>query len=74
MARCFSGQQLRDARIAAGLRPEQLAVRIDRSVYSVHEYERGRVQPPIDVLLHVCAVLDCTVDDLLAGEAVGSVA
>lgn len=72
MARCFSGQRLRDARSAAGLKPEQLAVKIDRSVYSIHEYERGRVTPPVDVLVRICVALGRRLDDFLEEEAAGA--
>lgn len=68
MARSFSGRRLRETRIAAGLSPERLALEIERSVYSVHEYERGRVRPPVDVLCRIAAALDCDLDTLLAGE------
>jgi transcriptional regulator with XRE-family HTH domain len=69
MARRFSGQLLREKRTAAGIRPELLALRIGRSVYSVHEYERGRVQPPIPVLGDIAAALNCALTDLLSEDA-----
>lgn len=56
-ARCFSGPRLRDTRITAGLRPEQLAAHIGRSVYSIHEYERGRVCPPATVVHRIATAL-----------------
>jgi transcriptional regulator with XRE-family HTH domain len=62
VARHFSGQRLRDARIAAGLKPEQLAILIDRSVWSVHEYERGRAFPSVGVLAALSVALHCSVD------------
>jgi transcriptional regulator with XRE-family HTH domain len=68
MARHFSGPRLREARIAAGLRPEQLALSIGRSVYSIHDYERGRVRPPVDVLADIAEVLHRDINDLLAEE------
>lgn len=73
-ARCFSGGRLREARIAAGLRPEQLAMLIQRSVYSVHEYERGRVQPPETVLARLADALDTPQDSFLAeGDAANAI-
>ncbi|WP_042389696.1 helix-turn-helix domain-containing protein [Streptacidiphilus melanogenes] len=65
MAQRFSGQLLREKRIAAGIRPELLALQIDRSVWSVAEYERGTVQPPIPVLSRIADVLGCALTDLL---------
>lgn len=70
MARCFSGQRLRDARIAAHLRPEQLAHVVGRSVFTVHAYERGDIHPPINVLAQVAQVLGRSVDDFLSEEVV----
>lgn len=70
MARCFNGQRLRDARIAAHLRPEQLALIVGRSVFTVHAYERGDIHPPINVLAQVAQVLGRSVDDFLAEEVV----
>ncbi len=68
MARCFSGQRLREARTAAGLSPEQVAVSIGRSAYSVHEYERGRVRPSAATLGALAAILGCPVDALYDGD------
>lgn len=70
MARSFSGQLIRTRRIAAGLKPEQLALRIDRSVWSVLQYERGVVLPPAPVLGSLADQLGCSVDDFFALEAV----
>jgi transcriptional regulator with XRE-family HTH domain len=69
VARHFSGQRLREERTAAGISTEQLALAINRSAYSVQEYERGRVRPPVNVLSRIASVLGCTVDDLLDDEA-----
>lgn len=72
MARQFSGARLRAARLTAGLKAEQLAVGIDRSVYSVHQYERGVAAPSAPVLGALADVLGCRIDDLYAAEAVTS--
>jgi transcriptional regulator with XRE-family HTH domain len=68
--RTFSGARLRQQRIAASLKPEQLALAIDRSVYAVHEYERGRANPSADVLGALADTLDCPVDAFYTDEAV----
>lgn len=70
MARMFSGQRLREVRLAAGQSPERLALNIERSVYSVHEYERGRARPSANVLGALADALACPVDALFADEAV----
>lgn len=68
-ARCFSGARLRETRVAAGLRPEHVAFSIERSVYSIHEYERGRVCPPAAVIDRLAQALGVTPGDLLDDEA-----
>ncbi|MZE56149.1 helix-turn-helix domain-containing protein [Streptomyces sp. SID5770] len=65
MTRHFSGARLRASRKAAGVSIELLAVIISRSAYSVLEYERGRVTPPIDVLAAIADALGRKVEDLL---------
>jgi transcriptional regulator with XRE-family HTH domain len=69
MARYFSGPRLREARKSAGLSPEQLAVNIGRSFYSVREWELGRVTPSVATLAALADTLGCTVDGLLTEEA-----
>ena len=64
-----------DARRAANLRPEQLAVAIDRSAFQVQSYEAGRATPPVNVLARIADTLDRPVDAFLAEpEAVERVA
>ncbi|MFF3912676.1 helix-turn-helix domain-containing protein [Streptomyces sp. NPDC001852] len=69
MARHFSGQLLRESRKAAGVSIEQLAISIGRSAYSVQEYQRGRVTPPIDVLAAMAEALGRPIEDLLIEDA-----
>lgn len=66
MARMFSGLRLREARLAAGLKPEQLAVRIDRSVWAIHQYERGTAQPSTNALVGLSDVLGTPLDTFFA--------
>lgn len=68
MPRYFSGQHLRSARIAKGLKPEALALRVDRSVYSIHEYERGRAFPSVPVLGALAVELGCSIDSLFVTD------
>ncbi|QDN81817.1 helix-turn-helix transcriptional regulator [Streptomyces sp. S1A1-7] len=69
MARNFSGQRLRAVRKAAGISVERLALDIDRSAYSIFEYERGRVTPPINVIAAIADALGRPIEDLLTEEA-----
>lgn len=48
--RKFSGRRLQEERTAIGLRPEAVALAIDRSVYSLSGYEAGRIDPPASVV------------------------
>lgn len=70
MARSFSGSHLRERRQAAGLKPEQLACRIGRSVFTVHQYERGIARPSAAILGALADQLNCAVDDLFSSGAV----
>ncbi len=70
MARYFNGQRFRDARIAANLRPEQVAHLVGRSVFTIHAYERGDIHPPINVLAQVADILGRPLDDFLVEEVV----
>jgi transcriptional regulator with XRE-family HTH domain len=65
MARTFSGSRLRTKRIAADIKPEQLALLIDKSAHSLYSYELGRVTPPVSTLALIADVLNCAVDELL---------
>lgn len=69
VARKFSGQRLREHRLAAGLKPEQLALLIDRSVWTYFEYERGKTMPAVSTLGAIADQLGCSVDDLYVREA-----
>lgn len=68
MARKFSGTLLKERRKAKGLKPEQLALRVDRSVFAVHQWERGVCNPAAAVLGTLADTLDCTVDDFYASD------
>jgi transcriptional regulator with XRE-family HTH domain len=74
MPRCFSGQLLREKRVAAGLKPERLALIVGRSVYAIHEYERGRNLPSVPVLAAMAAALNVAIDDLFVEQVAADVA
>jgi transcriptional regulator with XRE-family HTH domain len=68
MARKFSGRLLREHRLDAGLKPEHVAITVDRSTYSVREYELGRVTPPADMLGLLADAFGCRVDDFYTDD------
>jgi DNA-binding XRE family transcriptional regulator len=72
MARKFSSRRLREARISAGVNPAQLAIAIDRSVFTINQYERGHVNPPALILGRIADRLGCNVDDFYVREAVAT--
>ena len=65
MPRRFSGARCRQKRSDAGVRAETVAIAINRSYYSVLEYERGRVIPSLSTAIGLADFYDCPVDDLL---------
>ncbi|MFJ5306130.1 helix-turn-helix domain-containing protein [Streptomyces sp. NPDC088350] len=70
MPRYFSGQLLRESRKAAGVSIEQLAISTGRSAYSIQEYQRGRVTPPVNVIAAMADVLGRPIEALLEDEEV----
>jgi transcriptional regulator with XRE-family HTH domain len=60
----FSGQKLREARKAAGVRPELLAVRVDRCLGSIRLYERGEADPPASIVAALADALEIAPGDL----------
>lgn len=68
MARHFSGQRLRETRKAAGISIERLAITIGRSAYSIQEYQRGRVTPPVHVIAAIADAVGRPIEDLLDEE------
>lgn len=68
--RRFSGQQVRNRRQAAGLRPEHLAVAVGKSAAAIHAYEVGTIDPPSSVVAGLAAALGCAPGDLFADAEV----
>lgn len=64
MPRHFSGDQLRAARRAAGLRSDELARVVGRSPWTIVDYERGRSAPPAAQLVALADALGVPVDAL----------
>lgn len=65
MTGTFDDRRVRNARLAAEVKPERLALCIDKSVYSVHRYEQGTITPSVEVGATMADVLGLNVDDLL---------
>lgn len=65
----FSGEALRRRRQSAQIRPERIAVEINRSVESIRSYESGRVDPPARVVARLAAALGCEPADLFTESA-----
>ena len=65
----FSGRALRTARQDCGLRAEQLALAVQRSVYSIHSYETARAVPSVPVLARLAGALGCPLEALFEDGA-----
>lgn len=63
MARAFSGRLLRQHRERAGLRCENVAVEVGRSVQAIWSYEREVVSPQVAILARLADLLGVTVED-----------
>lgn len=62
------GQQLRQARIAAGLSQADLAVAVDLTRTSVSNIEKGRQKVLLHTFDKILGVLNAQADDLLTGQ------
>lgn len=65
MSRTYSPARLRAARERAGMPVAAVCLKIHRSPETVSSYERGRVMPPVDVLVRLADLYSVSVDDLL---------
>jgi transcriptional regulator with XRE-family HTH domain len=59
----ISGQKVRERRYAKGLSTTRLAVLLDRSPYTINQWERDLIAPPTKVLGDLANVLGCSVSD-----------
>ena len=62
---------LRRARIDAGLTQEQVALQVGISRQALSYYESGRSQPDIDMLMSLCKVYGTDINDILYGKKTG---
>lgn len=61
---------MRELRVAADIRSEQLALQIGRSHDSIRAYELGRATPPAPIICRLAAALGCEPGDLFADDRV----
>lgn len=60
------GNELKKARVRAGLTQEQVAARARISREYVSQLERGRQSPTVDMLLRVCRILGTSASTVIA--------
>ena len=65
----FSPQRLREARTAAMLTPEHIAVAVGRTWFTVRAWEAGKVTPPTPILSALADALGCPLAALFEGGA-----
>jgi transcriptional regulator with XRE-family HTH domain len=61
----FNHEAAKRLRLAASLKPEVVALVTGRSVAAVFAWERGRMQPRLDVVMRMCELYGCSIDDLV---------
>jgi transcriptional regulator with XRE-family HTH domain len=64
------GCRIQDARQAAGLSREQVAVDVGKSWATIRAYELGTATPPVYVLVDIAQLVGRSIDDLLRDEQV----
>ena len=60
--------RLKEARRICGLSQEELAAQLDVSRQAVGKWEQGQSYPEVEKLLSLCAVLNTSMDALMADE------
>lgn len=63
------GQKIRNRRFRCGLTQAQLADKCGVTTKSIYLWEKGKSNPSSRLIARVAAVLGCSIDDLLSGEA-----
>ena len=61
-------ESLKYYRKKAGLSQEQFATALNVRQYNVSDYEVGRSEPSIDLLIKISKVLDVSIDELVGNE------
>ncbi|WP_434617396.1 helix-turn-helix transcriptional regulator [Azospirillum sp. B2RO_4] len=62
------GLRVRGERLARGITQEQLSERIDRTVETVSNLERGKAWPGIDTLLQICDVFQIKISQIFEDD------
>ena len=65
----LAGERIRDYRLALKLTQEELAERIEKSLRTMTDIERGVVGMSMETLFNLCNVFKVTPNDLLIPEA-----
>ena len=66
------GTRIRAAREIKGLTVQQLSELTEVSANNISGFEDDRYTPSFSVLIPICRVLECSVDWLLTGSAIGA--
>ena len=62
------GQKLKEARVKAGLKQEDVAKQVGVSRQTINAIEKGDYNPTINLCLAICRALECTLDQLFWTE------
>ena len=55
-------------RIAAGLSQRQLSRLVGVQQNTISQYEKGKREPSLEVLIKLADIFGCTIDELVRGE------
>lgn len=64
----FTGERIRDYRLALKLTQDELSEKIDKSIRTMTDLERGVVGMSMETLFNLCNVFKVTPNDLLIPE------
>ena len=59
---------LKEKRLSQNISQKEMAEKLQISHSALCMYERGQRRIPVDVLLKIAQILNCSVDELLRGE------
>ena len=61
----YTANNIRYLRRKLGLTQSHVAEKIDKTITTVGDYEKGRSMPPLDVAQKLCEIFQVTLDDLV---------
>ena len=61
----YTANNIRYLRRKLGLTQSHVAEKIDKTITTVGDYEKGRSMPPLDVAQKLCEIFQITLDDLV---------